>query len=78
MKTNKAHEAQAVAGALSSGARSLIVNFALMAAEEWRKLVADVSRVFASERRHRQAIEQELFRGRYTLSSKNDDDLPIP
>lgn len=67
-----------MAEARSSGAGSLVVTFALMAVEEWRKLVADVSRAFASERRNRQAIEQELFRGRYTLSSKNDDDLPIP
>jgi hypothetical protein len=48
-----------------------------MAAAEWRKLVADVSRAFASKRRHRDAIEQELFSGRYVLLSKNDDDLPV-
>lgn len=40
------------------------------------KLVARLSRVFASVRAHREAIEQELFRGQYTLSSKSDDDLP--
>jgi hypothetical protein len=45
---------------------------------EWRKLIAEISDAFSSQRRHREAIEQELFRGRYTLSSKNDDDLPIP
>jgi hypothetical protein len=31
---------------------------------------------FAEERRHRMAIERELFGGRIRLSSKNDDDLP--
>ena len=45
---------------------------------EWRKLVAEISDTFSSQRRHREAIEKELFRGQYTLSSKNDDDLPIP
>lgn len=30
----------------------------------------------AEERRHRTAIEQELFGGRTKLSTKNDDDLP--
>ena len=45
---------------------------------EWRKLVVEISDAFASQRRHREAIEKELFRGQYTLSSKNDDDLPIP
>jgi hypothetical protein len=45
---------------------------------EWRKLITEISDVLSSQRRHREAIEQELFRGRYTLSSKNDDDLPIP
>ena len=45
---------------------------------EWRKLNALISDAFSSQRRHRQAIERELFRGQYTLCSKNDDDLPIP
>ena len=45
---------------------------------EWRKLIAEISGAFSSQRRHRDAIEKELFRGQYTLSSKNDDDLPIP
>jgi hypothetical protein len=47
-------------------------------ATEWRKLIAEISDAFSSQRRHRDAIEQELFSGRYTLASKNDDDLPIP
>ena len=45
---------------------------------EWRKLVAQISRTLAGERKHREAIERELFLGQYILSSKSDDDLPIP
>ena len=44
---------------------------------EWRKLIAEISDAFSSQRRHREAIEKELFRGQYTLCSKNDDDLPV-
>jgi hypothetical protein len=49
-----------------------------MAIAEWHRLVAEVSSAFAGERKHRAAIEQELFHGRYWLSSKNDDDLLVP
>ncbi len=52
--------------------------FVAMAIAEWRKLVAQIARAFAGERRNRRAIERELFRDEYTLSSKNDDDLPLP
>jgi hypothetical protein len=52
--------------------------FVGMVVTEWRKLVEQVSNAFASERKHRAAIEQELFHGQYWLASKNDDDLPIP
>lgn len=52
--------------------------FVALAIGEWRKLVTQIGRALASERRHREAIERELFRGEYTLVSKNDDDLPIP
>jgi hypothetical protein len=31
---------------------------------------------FTEERRHRMAIEREIFGGRTKLSTKNDDDLP--
>lgn len=31
----------------------------------------------AGMRRHRAAMEEELFRGSYTLSTKNDDELPM-
>ena len=55
-----------------------LASFVAMAIAEWHKLVAQISRAFAGERRNRAAIERELFRGQYTMSSKNDDDLPIP
>jgi hypothetical protein len=44
---------------------------------EWRKLVKQISGALASERKHRAALEAELFHGQCILSSKNDDDLPI-
>jgi hypothetical protein len=56
----------------------LLVRFFGAVIAEWRKLIAEISDAFASQRRHREAIEKELFCGQYTLSSKNDDDLPIP
>jgi hypothetical protein len=56
----------------------LLGSFVESVVAEWRKLIAEISRALANERKHRKAIEQELFRGRYTLASKNDDDLPIP
>jgi hypothetical protein len=52
--------------------------FVAIAIAEWRKLVAQLARAFAGERRNRAAVEQELFRGQYTLISKSDDDLPVP
>jgi hypothetical protein len=33
-------------------------------------------RALAEERRHRMAIEREIFGGHVRLSTKNDDDLP--
>jgi hypothetical protein len=56
----------------------LLATFIGSAIAEWRKLIAMISGVFSSQCRHRAAIEQELFHGQYTLSSKTDDDLPIP
>jgi hypothetical protein len=44
---------------------------------QWRKLLAQISRAVAGERRNRAAIERELFHGQYRLLSKNDDNLPI-
>jgi hypothetical protein len=49
-----------------------------MAVSEWRKLLSQLSRAVAGERRNRAALERELFHGHYKLSSKSDDDLPIP
>jgi hypothetical protein len=42
---------------------------------EWRKLLAQLSRAVAGERRHRAAIEHEAFCGHYRLASKIDNDL---
>jgi hypothetical protein len=56
----------------------LLSSFVGSVVAEWRKLIAEISDAFLSQRRHRDAIERELFRGQYTLVSKNDDDLPIP
>jgi hypothetical protein len=56
----------------------LLGSFVGSVVAEWRKLIAEISNAFSGHRRHRDAIEKELFRGQYTLSSKNDDDLPIP
>jgi len=55
-----------------------IADFIGSVVTEWRKLVTQISNACAGQRRHREAIERELFRGQYTLCSKNDDDLPIP
>jgi hypothetical protein len=52
-----------------------LVCFVEMAVAEWRKLLAQLSCAVAGERRHRAAIEHELFHGHYRLVSKIDDDL---
>jgi hypothetical protein len=54
-----------------------VADFVGMAVAEWRKLIAEVSRAVAGKRRNRDAIERELFHGRYRLVSKADDDLPV-
>jgi hypothetical protein len=56
----------------------VVAAFVGLAVIEWHKLVAEISRALAGERRNRAAIERDLFHGEYRLSSKNDDDLPIP
>jgi len=53
-----------------------LVSFVEIAIAEWWKLLAQLSQAAASERRHRAAVERELFQGHYRLASKNDDDLP--
>jgi hypothetical protein len=72
--------AMQLAAAMRVAARRLPKLFAFIvgAVAAGKKLITGVSRALASERRHRDAIEKELFRGQYTLSSKNDGDLPIP
>jgi len=55
----------------------MTTNLLAMMGAEWRKLAAQVSRAIAGQRRNREALERELFRGRYTLLSKSDDDLPV-
>ena len=40
-------------------------------------LISRLRDAFAEARQARIKLEAELFRGRYHLSSKNDDDLPI-
>jgi hypothetical protein len=62
---------------LFASAYKIVVRLIRPVVAEWRKLVAEISDAFAGHRRHRDAIEKELFRGQYTLASKNDDDLPI-
>jgi len=62
----------------AAGGAPSFAAFVGMALAEWWKLIAQVSCALASERRNRDAIEKELFRDQYTLSSKNDDDLPLP
>jgi hypothetical protein len=39
--------------------------------------LSDLQRSLAQARADRARIEAELFHGRYHLSSKNDDDLPL-
>jgi hypothetical protein len=55
-----------------------LATFVALTVAEWHKLVAQIARAFAGERRNRRTIERELFHGEYMLASKNDDDLPIP
>jgi hypothetical protein len=43
----------------------------------WRKLTSYIAHNTAAQRRNREAVERDLFGGQYTLSSKNDDDLPM-
>jgi hypothetical protein len=66
-----------IAGLLAA-AYKIVVRLIGPVIAESRKLIAEISDALSSQRRHREAIERELFRGRYTLISKNDDDLPVP
>jgi hypothetical protein len=76
---NEGSQAVEILGAAIALARRRVptlVCFVDMAAAEWRKLLAQLSRAVAGERRHRAAVERELFHGHYRLASKIDDDLP--
>jgi hypothetical protein len=53
-----------------------LVWFVEMAIAEWRKLLAQLSQAAAGERRHRAAVEREIFRDHRRLVSKNDEDPP--
>ena len=66
--------------AIEFAARRLpsVATFIGFALTEWRKLVTELSGALAGERRNRAAIEHELFRDEYRLTSKYDDDLPMP
>jgi hypothetical protein len=44
---------------------------------KWRNFISPISRTLAGKRKHRAAIERELFHGHFWLASKSDDDLPI-
>lgn len=55
----------------------LVVRPAALITAAWRKIATVFAHNAATLRRNRTAAEQELFGGRYTLTSKNDDDLPI-
>lgn len=54
-----------------------LMAFAAQAAKAARTLFAHVRRIRAETRLHRAALECELYRNRYRLVSKTDDDLPI-
>ncbi|HZL27461.1 MAG TPA: hypothetical protein VFC39_13130 [Acidobacteriaceae bacterium] len=57
-------------------AQRLAASTGKLAAAGWM-VVARFSTALAEQRMHRTLIEAELYRNRYTHSSKNDDDLPI-
>jgi hypothetical protein len=57
-------------------AQQLAASAGKMAAAGWMA-IARFSTALAEQRMHRALIEAELYRNRYTHSSKNDDDLPI-
>ena len=69
-----------LAAGLDAAARRMpiLATFFAAAFADWRKLTVRISQALVGERRNREAIERELFRGHYRLLSKNDDDLPIP
>ena len=57
-------------------AQRLAASTGKLAVAGWMVIVR-FSTALAEQRMHRALIEAELYRNRYTHSSKNDDDLPI-
>jgi len=51
-------------------------SFMSQAIKTFRQFYQRAAQARTEERRHRTAIEQELFGGCTKLSTKNDDDLP--
>lgn len=49
-----------------------------MGVAEGKQLAGETRDACSSQRRHREAVERELFHGRHKLVSKNDDDVPVP
>ena len=54
-----------------------IFRFVRKALVKSARLFVRASEIFAEARMHKAMIEAELYRSRYTHTSKNDDDLPI-
>ena len=54
-----------------------ITRIALRAYARIRRLILRWRGVIAEVRIHRARLEAELYRNRYRLRTKNDDDLPI-
>ncbi len=73
----QAGEPDAAPAPAATPRKSLLAAACDAIAARWRALIAAVSQTLAAERRNRAAIQSELFADLYTLSSKNDDDLPV-
>jgi ribosomal protein L18E len=56
---------------------SVVANFAQKAIQKLARLFKQVAEANAESRKHRAAIENEIYHYRYRHSSKNDDDLPV-
>ena len=71
--------AEMLAAAIGTARRRVptLVCFVEMAIAEWRKLLAQLSQAAAGQRRHRAAVERELFHSHTRIVSKNDDGLPL-
>jgi hypothetical protein len=77
---NQGNRSAALTGAIidfTERRAPLLAGFIGMVIAEWHKLVAQISGVLVSGRKHRAAAERELFHGQHWLSSKSDEDLPV-